>query len=125
MRKGRVSIREASPGVSLGAGAVGPYSKSDHTLRRERPGTSRSGTRRGRRALSPNTAARSTSGRTPAIATTGTREIHDGNRLRRTTTHRNAAAASIVDVDEADTAASFELPGADLSWEELSVRVVP
>jgi len=88
--------------------------------------------------LSPNTAARSTSGRTPAIATTGTREMHDGNRLRRTESddvaedsldelkeHRNDAAASIVDVDEADTAASFELPGADLSGEELSVRVVP
>ena len=38
---------------------------------------------------------------------------------------RNDAAASIVDVDEADTAESFELPGADLSGEELSVRVVP
>jgi hypothetical protein len=39
--------------------------------------------------------------------------------------HRNDAAASIIDVDEADTTESFELPGADLSGEELSVRVVP
>jgi hypothetical protein len=31
----------------------------------------------------------------------------------------------VVDVDEVDTAESFELPGADLSGEELSVRVVP
>ena len=30
-----------------------------------------------------------------------------------------------VDVDEAELAETFELPGADLSGEELSVRVVP
>ena len=33
--------------------------------------------------------------------------------------------ASTVDVDEADLAESLELPGADLSGEELSVRVLP
>jgi len=38
---------------------------------------------------------------------------------------RNDAAAAVIDVDETDTAESFELPGADLSGEELSVRVVP
>ncbi len=38
---------------------------------------------------------------------------------------RNEAQSSAVDVDESDTAESFELPGADLSGEELSVRVVP
>ena len=38
---------------------------------------------------------------------------------------RNEAQSAVVDVDEADTAESFELPGADLSGEELSVRVVP
>src|SRR5665647_428740 len=38
---------------------------------------------------------------------------------------RNEAQSSAVDVDETDTAESFELPGADLSGEELSVRVVP
>src|SRR6201990_775114 len=38
---------------------------------------------------------------------------------------RNEAQSSVVDVDESDTAESFELPGADLSGEELSVRVVP
>ncbi|NMN99946.1 DUF4193 domain-containing protein [Gordonia sp. TBRC 11910] len=38
---------------------------------------------------------------------------------------RSEAQSSSVDVDEGDTAESFELPGADLSGEELSVRVVP
>ncbi|MBD0861398.1 DUF4193 domain-containing protein [Gordonia sp. zg691] len=38
---------------------------------------------------------------------------------------RSEAQSSAVDVDEADTAESFELPGADLSGEELSVRVIP
>src|ERR1035437_4297678 len=38
---------------------------------------------------------------------------------------RHEAQSSAVDVDETDTAESFELPGADLSGEELSVRVVP
>ena len=33
--------------------------------------------------------------------------------------------ATAVDVDEADLAESLELPGADLSNEELSVRVLP
>ncbi len=38
---------------------------------------------------------------------------------------RNEAQSSVVDVDEADTAESFELPGADLSGEELIVSVIP
>lgn len=38
---------------------------------------------------------------------------------------RSEAQSAAVDVDEGDTAESFELPGADLSGEELSVRVVP
>ena len=38
---------------------------------------------------------------------------------------RNEAQSAVVDVDESETAESFELPGADLSGEELSVRVVP
>jgi Domain of unknown function (DUF4193) len=33
---------------------------------------------------------------------------------------RNEAQSSVVDVDETDTAESFELPGADLSGEELT-----
>ena len=38
---------------------------------------------------------------------------------------RNEAQSAVVDVDEAETAESYELPGADLSGEELTVRVVP
>jgi|SRR5690348_16060325 hypothetical protein len=38
---------------------------------------------------------------------------------------RNEAQSAVVDVDEAEAGESFELPGADLSGEELSVRVVP
>lgn len=38
---------------------------------------------------------------------------------------RNEGQSGAVDVDEGETAESFELPGADLSGEELSVRVVP
>jgi hypothetical protein len=34
-------------------------------------------------------------------------------------------SASTVDVDETEQAEGFELPGADLSGEELSVRVIP
>ena len=34
-------------------------------------------------------------------------------------------SASSVDVDETEQAEGFELPGADLSGEELSVRVLP
>ncbi|MGQ0630382.1 MAG: DUF4193 domain-containing protein [Sporichthyaceae bacterium] len=34
-------------------------------------------------------------------------------------------SAGVVDVDEADLAEAHELPGADLSGEELSVRVLP
>ncbi|WP_194835837.1 DUF4193 domain-containing protein [Nocardia sp. XZ_19_369] len=38
---------------------------------------------------------------------------------------RNEAQSAVVDIDESDTAESFELPGADLSDEVLSVRVIP
>jgi hypothetical protein len=35
------------------------------------------------------------------------------------------AQSAIVDVDETEVAETFELPGADLADEELSVRVLP
>jgi hypothetical protein len=35
------------------------------------------------------------------------------------------AATAVIDVDEGDALDSFELPDADLSGEELTVRVVP
>jgi len=77
--------------------------------------------------------------RTPVTATKGTCTMAtDYDAPRRTesedttegsldvlTKRSNDAAASVIDVDEADTAEGFELPGADLSGEELLVRVVP
>ena len=38
---------------------------------------------------------------------------------------RGDKSSSNVDVDETEQAEGFELPGADLSGEELTVRVVP
>jgi hypothetical protein len=38
---------------------------------------------------------------------------------------RTAAQSGTMDVDEADAADTFELPGADLSDEELTVAVIP
>ena len=38
---------------------------------------------------------------------------------------RSTAQSPMVDVDESETADGFELPGADLSDEELTVAVVP
>ena len=38
---------------------------------------------------------------------------------------RGASTAMLPPLDEAETAESYELPGADLSGEELTVRVVP
>ena len=40
-------------------------------------------------------------------------------------TRRNDKNSGKVDEDEAEAADSYELPGADLSGEELSVRVLP
>ena len=45
--------------------------------------------------------------------------------LEELTTRRNEVQSAVVDVDETESAESFELPGADLSGEELSVRVIP
>jgi hypothetical protein len=38
---------------------------------------------------------------------------------------RTDAQSAVVDVDETDVAESFELPGADLTDEELTVKVLP
>lgn len=38
---------------------------------------------------------------------------------------RSDIPTAVVDVDESDLAAGYELPGADLSGEELLVQVVP
>ncbi|MGA8789536.1 MAG: DUF4193 domain-containing protein [Paenarthrobacter sp.] len=37
----------------------------------------------------------------------------------------NAAQTAVIDVEESDTAEGIDLPGADLSGEELTVIVVP
>ncbi|MCU1572392.1 MAG: dUTPase [Micrococcaceae bacterium] len=39
--------------------------------------------------------------------------------------HRTDKQSAVVDEDEAEAADSFELPGADLSGEELLVQVLP
>lgn len=38
---------------------------------------------------------------------------------------RNDPATAVLDVDDTDAVDSYELPGADLSGEEFTVRVVP
>lgn len=38
---------------------------------------------------------------------------------------RTESSTAVLDIDETDVAESYELPGADLSDEELIVRVVP
>ncbi len=38
---------------------------------------------------------------------------------------QQAEARSVLDADETDLAEALELPGADLSGEELTIRVVP
>ncbi|WP_313558513.1 DUF4193 domain-containing protein, partial [Miniimonas arenae] len=38
---------------------------------------------------------------------------------------RNEKTSAVVDEDETEAAEGFELPGADLSGEEITVRVLP
>ncbi|TQC44860.1 DUF4193 domain-containing protein [Rhodococcus sp. WS4] len=45
--------------------------------------------------------------------------------LERLTANRKDTQSPVVDVEDTDTAESFELPGADLSGQELTVRVIP
>jgi hypothetical protein len=49
----------------------------------------------------------------------------DGDRPEELTAHGAAARSPKVDLDEAEAAENYELPGADLSGEELTVAVVP
>jgi hypothetical protein len=49
----------------------------------------------------------------------------DDDSLEELTATRDSAQDAVVDEDEAAVADSFELPGADLSGEELTVRVLP
>ncbi len=52
-------------------------------------------------------------------------EEHSEDSLEELKARRNEAQSAVVDIDEGDTAESFELPGADLSGEELTVKVIP
>ncbi|MFC9766462.1 DUF4193 domain-containing protein [Rhodococcus jostii] len=45
--------------------------------------------------------------------------------LEQLTASRKDTQSPVVDVEDTDTAESFELPGADLSGEEFTVRVIP
>jgi Domain of unknown function (DUF4193) len=49
----------------------------------------------------------------------------DEDPLEELTATRDSAQDAVVDEDEAAAADGFELPGADLSGEELTVRVLP
>jgi hypothetical protein len=49
----------------------------------------------------------------------------DEDSLEELKARRAAAQSPTVDIDETEAAESFELPGADLSDEELTVAVVP
>ncbi len=49
----------------------------------------------------------------------------DQDSLEELKARRSDKTASAVDVDEFDAAEGLELPGADLSIEELAVRVLP
>ena len=52
-------------------------------------------------------------------------EDADAESLDALTTTRKDAQSPDVDLDEGDTAESVELPGADLSGEELTMPVIP
>ncbi|ADG97438.1 conserved hypothetical protein [Segniliparus rotundus DSM 44985] len=45
--------------------------------------------------------------------------------LEELTARRHDGQSELVDIDDSDPLDAFELPGADLSGEELSVRVLP
>ncbi len=51
-------------------------------------------------------------------------ELHEES-IEELKARRSDAQSGQVDIDEEEAAESLELPGADLSGEELSVRVVP
>ncbi|MCI9887793.1 DUF4193 domain-containing protein [Micrococcales bacterium 31B] len=49
----------------------------------------------------------------------------DSDSIEELKTRRNEKSSPAVDEDETEAAEGFELPGADLSHEELAVRVLP
>lgn len=49
----------------------------------------------------------------------------ESDSLQELSGRRNAPSAAVLDIDDSDPVDSYELPGADLSDEELVVLVVP
>ncbi|WP_280720204.1 DUF4193 domain-containing protein [Kitasatospora sp. MAP5-34] len=49
----------------------------------------------------------------------------DDDSIEELKSRRSAKSAGTVDIDEPETAEGIELPGAEISDEELSVRVLP
>lgn len=49
----------------------------------------------------------------------------DQDSIEELKSRRNDKSTAVVDEDETEAAEGFELPGADLSGEELAVRVLP
>jgi hypothetical protein len=49
----------------------------------------------------------------------------DGNVLESLAVRPSGQSGAVIDLDEADLADSYELPGGDLSGEELAVEVLP
>lgn len=60
-----------------------------------------------------------------APRTAGADEVADESLEDLAAGGRGGAAAAVIDVDDDDIAESFVLPDADLSGEELVVRVIP
>lgn len=56
---------------------------------------------------------------------TDTDDMADESMNEMTAGRGKDAATAVLDVDDGDMVDSYNLPGADLSGEELSVRVVP
>lgn len=54
-----------------------------------------------------------------------TEEDHNEDSIEELKARRSDKSSGVVDEDETDAAEGFELPGADLSGEELAVRVIP
>lgn len=54
-----------------------------------------------------------------------TEEEIEPDSIQELQSRRSEASKSIVDEDEVQAAEDYELPGADLSGEELAVRVLP
>src|ERR1700686_2266561 len=99
----------------------------DHTRSRRNTGTKPAGicVQKGHRALLPPLKGDNTmTADYDAPRRTETDDVPEDS-LEDLKARRNEAQLAVVDVDESESAESFELPAADLSAGELSVRVIP